>query len=69
MPDWSESSQSGTGMKKNSDAGTILVPKNEDPVRYQTEMIDAGIPMPAAPSYGLCIGLLKGFLELFRIGK
>jgi hypothetical protein len=38
-------------------------------------MIDAGIPMPAASalmpmtSYGLCIGLLKGFSEFFRIGK
>ncbi len=35
MPDWSESCQSGTRMKINSDAGTILVPKKGDPVRYR----------------------------------
>jgi hypothetical protein len=42
------SGQSGTGMYKNTDAGSSPVPEQGNPVRYQNEMLGAGIPMPAA---------------------
>jgi hypothetical protein len=50
MSDCPASSQSGTGMNKNSDARML---------RYRTEIQEAGMPMPAAltsmpmPSYGM----------------
>jgi hypothetical protein len=50
MSDCPASSQSGTGMNKNSDSRML---------RYRTEIQDAGMPMPAAltsmpmPSYGM----------------
>ena len=52
-PDCSASDHSSTGMKKNADAGTGQVPELGNPIRYQnlwyrTEILNAGMPMPAA---------------------
>jgi hypothetical protein len=67
MSDCPASSQSGTGMNRNADAGTSPVPEKWDPVRYRNaqdraEIQDAGMPMPAAstsmPSYGEWYSLL-----------
>jgi hypothetical protein len=56
MPDCPASNQSGTGMKKTNDAGTDPVPDQDDAVssiflvQYQSEIMDAGMPMPALVS-------------------
>jgi hypothetical protein len=63
MPDCPASDQFGTGLKKTNDAGKSQVPDQAKAVRhllvpYRTEIIDAGMPMPALvssmpmPSYG-----------------
>jgi hypothetical protein len=63
MPDCPASDQPSTGLKKTNDAGNNLVPDQAKAarnflVRYRTEIIDAGVPMPALissmpmPSYG-----------------
>jgi hypothetical protein len=51
-PDCPASDQSGTGIKKTNDAGTVPVSDQAKAVqhfsvRYRTEIIDAGMPMPA----------------------
>ncbi len=56
MPDCPSSDQSGTGIKKTNDAGTGPVPDQGKAVRhflvrYRTEIIDAGMPMPALVSW------------------
>jgi hypothetical protein len=53
MPDCTASGQSGTGMNKNADAGSCPVPEKgiqsgTGMLRYRTEMLDDGIPTPAA---------------------
>jgi hypothetical protein len=52
MPDCPASDQCGTGKKKTNHAGTGPVPDQTKAVwhflvRYRTEIIDAGMPMPA----------------------
>jgi hypothetical protein len=51
-PDCSASDHSGTGMKKNADAGTSPVRQETQfgtgILRYPTEMLNAGMTMPAA---------------------
>jgi hypothetical protein len=44
MPDCPSSGQSGTGMNKNTDAGTSQVPKLEDPVWYRKLRFRTEIP-------------------------
>ncbi len=72
IPDCPASDQSGTGMKKSNNAGTYPVLDKADAfqhtlVRYRTEIMDAGMPMPALvssmlmPSYGN-INLKSAFL-------
>ncbi len=58
MPDYPASNQSGTVMKKANDAGTGPVPDQAKAVRhflvrYGTEIIDNGMPMPALVSWML----------------
>jgi hypothetical protein len=64
MPDCSASDQSGTGLKKLTMPGTVRYrtkPRQSGIflVRYRTEIIDAGMPMPALvssmpmPSFGV----------------
>jgi hypothetical protein len=61
MPDCPASGQSSTGMNKNSDP---------EPLRYRTEIPDAGMPMPAASaSMPMPRNGLKYCKEIFRIGK
>ncbi len=53
MPDCTASGQSGTGMTKNTDAGSCTGIRESTPdrtgvLRYRTETLDAGIPMSAA---------------------
>jgi hypothetical protein len=45
ISDCPASCQFGTGMNKNAHAGTSPVPEEGDPVRYRTELHDAGMPM------------------------
>jgi hypothetical protein len=57
MSDCPATNQYGTGMNRNADAKTSLVPEKGHPVRYRTEIQGSGMPMPAAstsmpmPSY------------------
>ncbi len=56
MPDCLASELSGIGIKKTNDAGTGLVPDQAKAVWYflvwyRTEIIDAGMPMPALVSW------------------
>ncbi len=53
MSEWRTVWQSGTGMKITSDAGTSPVPHLAKAVQYfltlyRTEIMDAGMPMPAS---------------------
>jgi hypothetical protein len=74
MPDCLAFDQSGTGIKKTNDAGTVPVPDQTRQsgifsVRYRTEIIDAGMPMPALvfwmpmPSYANTVA--EGLFPLF----
>jgi hypothetical protein len=66
MPDFPASDQPRTGMIKTNSTGTDPVPDQADAVqhflvRYRTEIMDAGMPMPALvssmpmPSYGTTV--------------
>ncbi len=53
MPDCPQSGQSDTGMNKNADAGPVRYRNKGTPsgfgmLRCRNEMLDAGMPMPAA---------------------
>jgi hypothetical protein len=64
MPEWFASDQSGTRMKKLTMTGQVRYQTKPSQsgiflVQYRTEIIDAGMPMPALvswmpmPSYGI----------------